>query len=116
MKKTYKALVAVCLMAAGATAFAAQQETAKSAHHEGQKMMAPRGHGQFMPPMMMPPVYQSSMQTSDPAEALKKLTGDVPALEKGKRYDVRVEVRELPPLPPVPAPAAKEKPAEQPAG
>lgn len=112
MKKSYQVIIAACLLTAGGLAFATQQsDDVKDLHHHPEHgMMMMHGDGP------MPPVYQSSMQTDNPADALKKLTGDVPALEKGKRYDVHIEVRELPPLPAAPAvPPAPAKDA-QPAG
>ncbi len=112
MKKSYQVMIAACLLTAGGLAFAIpQSDDVKELHHPEHGMMM-RVEGP------VPPVYQSSMQTDNPADALKKLTGDVPALEKGKRYDVHIEVRELPPRPtelaaPItpPAPAKDAQPA-----
>ncbi|MCG8710662.1 hypothetical protein JHU04_003961 [Brenneria sp. 4F2] len=51
----------------------------------------------FPPP---PPLYEATLQTRTPEEALNKLVANAP---KGtdKNYEVRVMVRELPPAPPI---------------
>ena len=57
----------------------------------------------MMPPPHPSPVYAITWQTDAPNDALNTAVKNVPALEKGKRYEVRVEVKELPPAPPKPA-------------
>ncbi|CAI8840410.1 hypothetical protein [Kosakonia quasisacchari] len=56
------------------------------------------------PPMMGPTplVYGVVQQTTTPVDALNTVVKNLPALETGKRYEVRLEVRELAPAPPVP--------------
>lgn len=56
------------------------------------------------PPMMGPAplVYGVVQQTTTPVDALNTVVKNLPALETGKRYEVRLEVRELAPAPPVP--------------
>ncbi|MWP55418.1 hypothetical protein GQN25_25835, partial [Escherichia coli] len=49
-----------------------------------------------------PPLYALSQQTTTPAETLSTAVKNIPALEKGKKYEVRVEVREITPPPPAP--------------
>ncbi len=56
------------------------------------------------------PLYEASMQTNQPAQALGKLIANVPQTAD-KNYEVRVMVRELPPKPPLPEKG--EKPAKQ---
>jgi hypothetical protein len=118
MTKMRNILLAASLLGAGTLAFAApqqqQSEPEPVAHHEGKPQHHRQGHPMrpHCPMMMMAPAYQASMQTSDPNEALKKMTNDVPTLEKGKRYQVSVTVKELPPLPPVPNKPEPKKAAE----
>ena len=54
----------------------------------------------MMPPPPPSPVYAITWQTDAPNDALNTAVKNVPVLEKGKRYEVRVEVKELPPAPP----------------
>jgi hypothetical protein len=60
------------------------------------------------PPMQGPAplVYGVVQQTNTPVEALNNVVKNLPALENGKRYEVRLEVRELAPVPAPPAPPA----------
>ncbi|MEX9839377.1 hypothetical protein [Raoultella planticola] len=46
-----------------------------------------------------PPVFNLSVQTEDVNSALEHATKNIPALDKGKKYEVRVEVGELKPQP-----------------
>ncbi|QZN94727.1 hypothetical protein [Symbiopectobacterium purcellii] len=46
-----------------------------------------------------PPLYEASMQTHQPTEALGKLIANAPQAEN-KNYEVRVMIRELPAPPP----------------
>ncbi|WP_192459209.1 hypothetical protein [Musicola keenii] len=50
----------------------------------------------FMPPM--PALYHASLQTTDPVQAVGKLSANVPA-GNGKLYEVSISIRELPPQP-----------------
>ncbi|KAA8995482.1 hypothetical protein FJU30_24150 [Affinibrenneria salicis] len=54
------------------------------------------GPGIFLPPP--PPLYEASLQTQQPDEALNKLVANAPK-GNGKNYEVKVMVRELPPAP-----------------
>ncbi|SEK28690.1 hypothetical protein SAMN04487787_101358 [Kosakonia sacchari] len=60
------------------------------------------------PPMQGPAalVYGVVQQTTTPVDALNNVVKNLPALENGKRYEVRLEVRELPPVPTPPVPPA----------
>lgn len=58
-----------------------------------------------------PPLYEASMQTNQPAQALGKLIANIPQAAD-KNYEVRVMVRELPPHPPMPEKTAPEKTAK----
>ncbi|HAX4824344.1 TPA: hypothetical protein JZG04_004653 [Escherichia coli] len=51
------------------------------------------------PPPAEPPLYALSQQTTTPAETLNTVVKNIPAVEKGKKYEVRVEVREVTPPP-----------------
>ena len=68
----------------------------------------PKGDMPLPPPI--PPLYEASMQTNQPAQALGKLVANVPQTAD-KNYEVRVMVRELLPKPPLPEKG--EKPAKQ---
>ncbi|MEY0026685.1 hypothetical protein AB7W40_22240 [Providencia rettgeri] len=46
-----------------------------------------------------PTVFNLSVQTEDVNSALEHATKNIPVLDKGKKYEVRVEVRELQPHP-----------------
>jgi hypothetical protein len=101
MKMVKNTLIAAALMGCAASAFAAPAAST-----------APQGAQPPCPHMMAPkpaPLYSTSMQTQDPVAALESAVKNVPALEKGKKYEIRVEVKELPPPPPVPG-AAPESP------
>ncbi|HAW0924450.1 TPA: hypothetical protein JLL08_004588 [Escherichia coli] len=54
----------------------------------------------------LPPLYALSQQTTTPAETLSAVVKNIPAVEKGKKYEIRVEVREVtpPPAPDMDAP------------
>ncbi|MCW2488722.1 hypothetical protein J5069_22740 [Candidatus Symbiopectobacterium sp. NZEC127] len=60
-----------------------------------QPMDAPPFAKGELPPPPTPPLYQASMQTHQPAEALNKLIANAPQAEN-KNYEVRVMIRELP--------------------
>ncbi|WP_436874311.1 hypothetical protein [Kosakonia sacchari] len=47
-------------------------------------------------------VYGVVQQTTAPVDTLNNVVKSLPALENGKRYEVRLEVRELASAPPVP--------------
>ncbi len=51
--------------------------------------------GELSPPPPVPPLYEASMQTHQPAEALGKLIANAPQAEN-KNYEVKVMIRELP--------------------
>lgn len=53
-----------------------------------------------------PLVYGVVQQTTTPVDALNNVVKTLPALENGKRYEVRLEVRELAPVPAPPVPPA----------
>ena len=59
-----------------------------------------------IPPPPNPPLYEASMQTHQPNEALNKLIANAPQAEN-KNYEVRVMIRELPAPPPEVKPSAK---------
>lgn len=71
----------------------------------------PAFKGDMPPPPPIPPLYEASMQTNQPAQALGKLIANIPQAAD-KNYEVRVMVRELPPQPPMPEKAALEKAAK----
>lgn len=48
-----------------------------------------------LPPPPAPPLYEASMQTHQPTQALGKLIANAPQAEN-KNYEVRVMIRELP--------------------
>ncbi|HAX9352486.1 TPA: hypothetical protein JTD69_004010 [Escherichia coli] len=58
------------------------------------------------PQPAQPPLYALSQQTTTPAETLNTVVKNIPAVEKGKKYEIRVEVREVtpPPAPDMDAP------------
>ncbi|QXB04819.1 hypothetical protein [Providencia rettgeri] len=58
-----------------------------------------------------PPVFNLMVQTDDVSSALNTAMKNMPAIEKGKKYEVRVEVREHP----VPPQNSSERPKEKPA-
>lgn len=55
----------------------------------------PFAKGELPPPPPVPPLYEASMQTHQPTEALGKLIANAPQAEN-KNYEVRVLIRELP--------------------
>ncbi len=63
----------------------------------GEGTPAPDRHGH--PVMMLPPppapLYAVIQQTDNPGTALDNAVKNIPALENGKRYEVRVEVKEV---------------------
>lgn len=99
MNMIKKTLLATVLVTCAASAFAAPNGEHKPEHHGKQcsEMMPP--------PPPQPPVYAVIQQSETPKETLSSAIQNVPAPEKGKRYEVRVEVKELPPAPPAPAKA-----------
>ncbi|MFV0847026.1 hypothetical protein ACNHQJ_26410 [Klebsiella quasipneumoniae] len=85
MKKT---LLATTLLACAAGAFASPDIEMKPAP-------LPKGG----PAMMLPPpapTYAVIQQTNSPNDTLNIIVKNVPELEKGKKYEVRLEVKELP--------------------
>ncbi|WP_058912152.1 hypothetical protein [Entomohabitans teleogrylli] len=93
-------LLATVLLSCAAGAFAAPT------NHEARPQSGPKPcHGMMMPPPA--PIYAVSQQTDDPKAALDNVVKNVPELEKGKKYEIRVVVKELPAKPeraPAPAP------------
>ncbi|MCL2896233.1 hypothetical protein [Brenneria tiliae] len=93
-KVSATAALLLALSGAGVAAWAAPeavpQQPAPVAHfpHDGPG---------FPPPPA--PLYEASLQTRNPDEALNKLVANAPKGE-GKNYEVRVSVRELPSAPP----------------
>lgn len=84
----------------GEAAYPEHQPPFATENGEGHPLFPP-----FQPPM--PALYQASLQTNDPVQALNKLMTNVPKVQ-GKTYEVNVSVREIPPLP--------QKPKEEKAG
>ena len=98
MNKFKKALLAATLMACAASAVAAPAERARPAHHNNERP-------EMMGPPPAPPLYLIMQQTDSPNETLRNAVKNVPVLEKGKRYEIKLEVKELPLVPqPMPAP------------
>ncbi|HAW8214985.1 TPA: hypothetical protein JLR76_004322 [Escherichia coli] len=97
-------LIAAAIMGCSGMALAAPE----SAPSAGQlpppcpERLAPR----LAPPPAQPPLYALSQQTTTPAETLSTVVKNIPAIEKGKKYEIRVEVREVtpPPAPDMDAP------------
>lgn len=58
-----------------------------------------------------PPVFNLMVQTEDVKSALNTAMDAIPAIEKGKKYEVRIEVREHPAPPQNPSDRSKEKPS-----
>lgn len=86
-----KAFLAVTLVACTASVFAAPAD-----------MTMPERHNNGRPNFMGPPpapLYLIMQQTDSPNETLSNAVKNMPTLEKGKRYEVRLEVKELPPAP-----------------
>ncbi|WP_152687274.1 hypothetical protein [Klebsiella aerogenes] len=93
---TKKALLTSALLFCAIGTFAA------SLPHEG---AAPYPGDKDCKTMMPPPpapAYAVTEQTANPTEALNSMIKNVPTLKQGKKYEVRVEVKELPPVPPAP--------------
>lgn len=86
-----KTLLAATLIACTASAFAAPTERTRPAPHNNERpdLMGP-------PPA---PLYLIMQQTDSPNETLNNVVKNVPVLEKGKRYEIKLEVKELPPAP-----------------
>ena len=101
-----KTLLTSALLTCAAAAFAAPQPHEGPMPHPGEKEC----HAMMGPPPA--PVYSVTEQTANPAEALNSVVKNVPALEQGKKYEIRVEVKELPPAPP--ASQAQDAPAPAP--
>jgi len=101
MNKFKKALLAATLMACAASAVAAPAERARPAHHNNERP-------EMMGPPPAPPLYLIMQQTDSPNETLNNVVKNVPVLEKGKRYEIRLEVKELPPAPQQPMPAPQQ--------
>ncbi|HBM7351618.1 hypothetical protein [Klebsiella oxytoca] len=92
MKRT---LLAATLLACTAGAFA-------SPDNEIQAPLQKGGPAMMLPPPPAP-TYAVIQQTDSPNEALNTIVKNVPELEKGKKYEVRLEVKELPSPPQGPA-------------
>lgn len=88
-------LIAAAIMGCSGMVFAAPQ---------------PAPSAEQLPPpcqeRLVPPLYALSQQTTTPAETLSTVVKNIPAVEKGKKYEIRVEVREVtpPPAPDMDAP------------
>lgn len=95
-----KTLLTATLLACTASVIAAPAERTRPAHHNNE-------HPEFMGPPPAQPLYLIMQQTDAPNDTLNNAVKNVPTLEKGKRYEIRLEVKELPPLP-------KEMPVPQP--
>lgn len=91
MNKMKKTVFAALLVACAASAFAAPNGEHKPEHSD-----KPCSH--MMPPPP-PPIYAVTQQTDSPKEALNSAVQNAPALEKGKHYEIRMEIKELPPVP-----------------
>ncbi len=93
-------LIAATIMGCSAMASAAPQPAPST----GQ--LPPPCPERLAPPPAQPPLYALSQQTTTPAETLSTVVKNIPAVEKGKKYEVRVEVREVtpPPAPDMDAP------------
>lgn len=78
-----KTLLAAALTICTVSVFAAPAERTGPAPHT---------------PPPAPPLYLIMQQTDSPNETLNNVIKNVPALEKGKRYEIKVEVKELPPV------------------
>lgn len=94
MNMMKQALLTSTLLICSASSFAAPQP------HEGPEP-GDKGFHAIMPPPPAP-TYAVTEQTSKPNEALNNIVKNTPVMEQGKKYEVRVEVRELPPAPPAP--------------
>lgn len=101
MKKLNQGLLAAVLLTAG---FAAM---ANGVNNKSPRPYAGNHHNM---------VYSVTEQTTQPNETIKKLVNNVPKIEDGKRYMIRVSVVEIPEQAPmkqptapvsIPAPAAK---------
>ncbi|MFV5711989.1 hypothetical protein AB1F67_18040 [Escherichia coli] len=88
-------LIAAAIMGCSGMAFAAPQPAPSA------EQLPPPCPERLAPPPAQPPLYALSQQTTTPAEILSTVVKNIPAVEKGKKYEVRVEVREVTP-PPVP--------------
>jgi len=98
MNQFKKVLLAATLITCTASVFAAPAERTRAAHHNNERP-------EMMGPPPAPPLYLIMQQTDSPNETLNNAVKNVPVLEKGKRYEIRLEVKELPPAPqPMPAP------------
>ena len=87
-----KALLAVTLTICTASVFAAPTDGTRPAPHRNE-----RADLMGFPPA--PPLYLIMQQTDSPNETLNNVIKNVPVLEKGKRYEIKLEVKELPPVP-----------------
>jgi len=87
-----KALLTATLITCTASVFAAPVDRVRPAHHNSERP-------DFMAPPPAQPLYLIMQQTDSPNDTLSNAVKNVPILEKGKRYEVRLEVKELPPLP-----------------
>ncbi|HBH9906643.1 TPA: hypothetical protein KYD85_004491, partial [Escherichia coli] len=57
----------------------------------------PQNPKRMAPPPVQPPLYALSQQTTTPVETLSTVVKNIPTMETGKRYEIRVEVREVAP-------------------
>ncbi|ELJ3714853.1 hypothetical protein [Escherichia coli] len=86
-------LIAAAIMGCSAMASAAPQPAPST------EQLPPPCQERLTPPPAQPPLYALSQQTTTPAETLSTVVKNIPAVEKGKKYEVRVEVREVTPAP-----------------
>ncbi|WP_218071396.1 hypothetical protein [Escherichia coli] len=82
-------LIAAVIMGCSGMAFAVPQPAPSA------EQLPPLCQKQLTPPPAQPPLYALSQQTTTPAETLSNVVKNIPAVEKGKKYEIRVEVREV---------------------
>ncbi|MGE9543937.1 hypothetical protein ACQP8C_06780 [Escherichia coli] len=85
-------LAMTALLGCSALAFAAPQSAASG-------LLPPPNQDVMGTLPAQPPLYALSQQTTTPAETLSGVVKNLPAVEKGKKYEIRVEIREMTPLP-----------------
>ncbi|EKB8578075.1 hypothetical protein ACS5WW_004494 [Salmonella enterica subsp. enterica serovar Kentucky] len=93
-------LIAAAIMGCSGMVFAAPQPAPSA------EQLPPPCQERLAPPPAQPPLYALSQQTTTSAETLNTVVKNIPAVEKGKKYEIRVEVREVtpPPAPDMDAP------------
>ncbi|MFE8115227.1 hypothetical protein [Brenneria goodwinii] len=119
MKKLIKlsgiATLLLALSAAGVTAWAAPEaakpDAAKPEIVKQKQPPMPMAQFPHVGPGFPPPapLYEASLQTRNPEEALNRLVANTPKGAADKNYEVRVMVRELPPDPFAPSEQATNK-------